>query len=99
MSSITISRVREIVLEEIIKHQRKVLKEAKEEQPKQSHEISAAANELKTAIKKFNDEDLPEVPTELQTALKVAETVLTNMSDNPGRYRGGQDVDTSVENQ
>jgi hypothetical protein len=82
---ITESRLKEIILEECVR----MMREQKEEEaPKASHEISAAASSLLSAIETFTSEDLPEVPTELSTALKAAKLILTNMSDNPGRYRG-----------
>lgn len=80
------SRLKEIVLEEMVKLMRE--EKAAEESPKASHEISAAANALRTAIEQFESEGLPEIPIELTTALKVAKTIADNMSDNPGRYRG-----------
>lgn len=86
--NITESKLRKIVREEIISKLRSI-KEATEVDTKESHEISAAASTLRKAIDTFNDENLPEVPTELSTALSTALTVLNNMSDNPGRYKGG----------
>lgn len=84
--TITEARLREIIAEEYVK----ALREAKDEEetPKASHEISAAATALLSAIEAFEAEDLPEIPTELLGALKASKVILTNMSDNPGRYRG-----------
>lgn len=87
MSKITEKTVRKIIREAI--KQRLGLTEAVEVESKESHEISAAANLLLKAIKAFEDEGLPDIPSELSTALKSASVVLNNMSDNPGRYKGG----------
>lgn len=96
MSTVTKKQLLNIVREEVYTHLKAVLKEAqtpKEFETKESHEISAAASTLKKAIDAFNDENLPEVPSELSTALTTATGVLTNMSDNPGRYKGGIKAD------
>lgn len=62
---------------------------AEEAEGKKSHEISAAADTLADAITAFNDAGLPEVPEELKSSLSRAKSILDNMSDNPGQYKGG----------
>jgi len=97
---ITISekRMREIISEELAA----VIKEAgksvitedmqTEDEQKKSHEISAAASTLHDAIESFEGEDLPDVPSELASALQSAKSVLANMADSPGQYKGGAPV-------
>lgn len=81
-------RIRKIVQEEW----RRALTEAEDvdASEKKSYEISAAADALSDAITTFNDAGLPEVPDELKSCLKRAKTILDNMSDNPGQYKGGR---------
>lgn len=89
MSKITEKTVRKIIREAIIQ---RLVAEAVEVESKESHEISAAANNLLKAIQTFEEEGLPDVPAELDSALKSAKMILNNMSDNPGRYKGGAKV-------
>jgi hypothetical protein len=97
----TESSLRNVVREEIINRLRSLKEATDDVVAKESHEISAAASTLKKAIDAFNAEDLPEVPTELAAALSSASSVLDNMSDNPGRYKGGvaqaENVDATVQ--
>jgi hypothetical protein len=83
------SELRKLIREEIKK---RIINEAVEVEERESHEISAIANALNKAIAIFNEENLPEIPNELATALKTAKSILTNMTDNPGQYKAGQAV-------
>jgi hypothetical protein len=78
-------RVREIIIEELLS----VMSEAKDEDGKTSSQISAASETLKKAIDAFDAEKLPDVPSELTSALASAKKILSHMSDNPGQYKGG----------
>jgi hypothetical protein len=97
----TESKLRSVVREELINKLRSIKEATEDVVAKESHEISAAASTLKKAIDAFNAEDLPEVPSELASALSTASSVLDNMSDNPGRYKGGvatpENVDSTVQ--
>ena len=88
--NITEAKLRTIIREELINKLRQI-REASEPElaAKESHEISAAASALLKAVAAFEEEKLPEVPAELESALSAAKSILNNMSDNPGRYKRG----------